>query len=189
MTVRLGGLRLEYKLIQIQSRDAGPREARLRFDIGAGTQDLGFRGDLDILFACEAAVPVTLEVLDTDQRPTIASFVIRDEAGRTYPSSSRRLAPDFWFQPQVYRQFGRDGRPCPRSSYTRRGRSRGPEYEVREADDRGSESRQRIASRLPAQAAGSHLAKLGWFSGDHHIHARGLRALRAADRRESRPPT
>ena len=37
---------------------------------------------------------------------TMASFIFRDKMGRVYPSPSRRLAPDFFFHPQVYRQSG-----------------------------------------------------------------------------------
>src|SRR6185437_9863668 len=89
----LSGLALEYRLLQIQSRDAGRREARIGFNVGQGTQDLGFRSDVDVLFTCEPAVPVVLDVRDTDGRPAMASFLIRDASGRVYPSQSRRLAP------------------------------------------------------------------------------------------------
>src|SRR5262249_48204220 len=65
----LSGLDVEYCLIQIYSRDAGHREASIRFNVGQGTQDLGFRSDVDILFNCEPAVPVVLEVYDEDGRP------------------------------------------------------------------------------------------------------------------------
>ena len=54
----LSGLALEYRLLQIYSRDAGQREAKISFNVGQGTQDLGFRSDVDILFTCEPAVPV-----------------------------------------------------------------------------------------------------------------------------------
>ena len=46
----LSGLTLEYGIIQIYSRDAGKREAKISFNVGQGTQDLGFRSDVDILF-------------------------------------------------------------------------------------------------------------------------------------------
>ena len=104
----LSGLDVEYRLLQIYSRDAGPREAKIRFDVGQGTQDLGFRSDVDILFTCEPAVPVVLDVHDEDGRPVMASFLIRDALGRVYPAQSRRLAPDFFFHPQIYRQTGED---------------------------------------------------------------------------------
>ena len=38
----LSGLSLEYRIVQIHSRDAGKREAKISFDVGQGTQDLGF---------------------------------------------------------------------------------------------------------------------------------------------------
>ena len=64
----LSGLAVEYRLLQVYSRDAGRREAKISFDVGQGTQDLGFRSDVDILFTCEPAVAVTLDVLDDDGR-------------------------------------------------------------------------------------------------------------------------
>ena len=35
------------------SRDRGQREAKLAFDVGQGTQDLGFRNEVNLLFDCE----------------------------------------------------------------------------------------------------------------------------------------
>jgi len=55
----LSGLEVEYRIIQIHSRDQGPREAKLRFDVGQGTQDLGFRSDVNILFRAEPATEET----------------------------------------------------------------------------------------------------------------------------------
>src|SRR5262245_34818985 len=49
----LSGLGLEYRIIQIYSRDAGKREAKISFNVGQGTQDLGFRSDVDVLFQAE----------------------------------------------------------------------------------------------------------------------------------------
>ena len=170
MLAKLGGLRLEYRLIQIRARDAGALEARLKFDVGAGTQDLGFRGDLDILFRSEPAVPVTLDVREADGRPTIASFLVRDAQGRSYPSSSRRLAPDFWFQPQVYRRTGETIDLAPGRYTVEVGR--GPEYEVEtrtiEVPKGATAHRESFTLRRWID-----LAKLGWYSGDHHIHAAG----------------
>ena len=48
----LSGLELEYRIVQIYSHDAGRREASLAFDVGQGTQDLGFRNEVPILFEC-----------------------------------------------------------------------------------------------------------------------------------------
>ncbi|MEE3074738.1 MAG: hypothetical protein VX739_03600, partial [Planctomycetota bacterium] len=94
LTPNLSGLAVDYRLMQIYSRDRGKREASLSFDVGQGTQDLGFRNEVPILFECLPAVGVELEVIDHDGEPTTASFVFRDSTGRVYPARSRRLAPD-----------------------------------------------------------------------------------------------
>ena len=124
----LSGLPLEYRLIELYSRDVGRREAKLVFDVGQGTQDLGFRNEVNLLFHCEPAVEVTLEILDVDGRPTTAHFVIRDEKNRVYPSMSRRLAPDFFFHEQIYRHSG-ESVMLPPGKYTVT-YGRGPEYRV-----------------------------------------------------------
>jgi hypothetical protein len=49
---RLSGSRREYRTLYLRSRDAGPREAMFRFDVGQGTEDLGFRGEVPVLFQC-----------------------------------------------------------------------------------------------------------------------------------------
>jgi hypothetical protein len=48
----LGGLKVEYRVISLYSRDVGQREAKLSFNVGQGTQDLGFRSEVDVLFRC-----------------------------------------------------------------------------------------------------------------------------------------
>src|SRR5713101_4982240 len=106
MRPRLSGLELEYRIIQIYSKEAGKREARLSFNVGQGTQDLGFRSDTDILFITRPATKVTFRVRDSDDRPTTGSFLIRDSQKRVYPSQAKRLAPDFAFHPQIYRADG-----------------------------------------------------------------------------------
>jgi hypothetical protein len=50
-TPRLSGRRLEYRVLRLTARQAGKREATLTFDAGQGTQDLGFRAEVPILFA------------------------------------------------------------------------------------------------------------------------------------------
>jgi hypothetical protein len=53
----LCGLELEYRIVQLYSRDEGQREASLSFDVGQGSQDLGFRNEVPILFGCSPAEP------------------------------------------------------------------------------------------------------------------------------------
>jgi hypothetical protein len=78
----------------------------LTFDVGQGTQDIGFRNETAVLFESARGVEVVLNVLDDDGTPTMGQFVIRDGQGRVYPARSRRLAPDFFFHDQIYRQHG-----------------------------------------------------------------------------------
>ncbi len=168
----LSGLSLEYRIVQIYSRDAGKREARFVLDVGQGTQDLGFRSDVDILFTCAPAVAVVLDIRDEDGRPTIASFVFRDRMGRVYPSPSRRLAPDFFFHPQVYRQSG-ESVLLPPGNYQVEV-ARGPEYLVQTGSITVPDSRNTKSVRQSFRLKRwIHLAKLNWYSGDHHVHAAG----------------
>jgi hypothetical protein len=47
---RLHGGRVEYVLLRLTACEAGKREATFRFDVGQGTQDLGFRAEVPVLF-------------------------------------------------------------------------------------------------------------------------------------------
>lgn len=165
----LSGLKLEYRIIELYSRDAGRREAKLEFDVGQGTQDLGFRNEINVLFDCEPAVNVKLGVLDDDGKPTTGQFTIRDERGRVYPSRSRRLAPDFFFHDQIYRHDGESISLPPGKYHITY--SRGPEYKTREREitvpnSASHEEKFRLERWIK-------MADHGWFSGDHHIHAAG----------------
>lgn len=165
----LSGLLVEYRIVQIYSRDRGKREATIAFDVGQGTQDLGFRSEIAVLFECRPAVPVRLMVLDDDGKPTTAHFVIKDEQRRIYPARSRRLAPDFFFHDQVYRADSEEVLlPAGEYEVTY---GRGPEYLLLKRTievPRGEEHRE--AFRLKRWIK---LADLGWYSGDHHVHAAG----------------
>ncbi len=168
MRPRLSGLELEYRILQIYSKQAGKREAKLSFNVGQGTQDLGFRSDIDLLFLTKPATKVTFRVLDSNDHPTTGSFTIRDNQDRIYPSQAKRLAPDLAFQPQIYRANG-EFVLLPPGAYTVE-YTRGPEYRKKhqkiEVKDRPIE----VAFRLDRWI---DPAKMGWYSGDHHIHAAG----------------
>ncbi len=169
LTPQLSGLELEYRIIQLYSRDHGKREAKLSFNVGQGTQDIGFRNDADILFICRPSVDVTLRVLDEQGRPTTAHFIIRDARGNVYPSQAKRLAPDFHFHPQVYRSDGEKIR-LPAGDFKVEF-TRGPEYLVKtQTITIAAGKPQALTFRLERWI---DLAKLGWYSGDHHIHAAG----------------
>ncbi len=46
----LNGQHVEYVILRLVARQAGKREALLKFNVGQGTQDLGFRAEVPILF-------------------------------------------------------------------------------------------------------------------------------------------
>ena len=164
----LSGVGLEYRIIQVYSRDAGQRSAVLSFDVGQGTQDLGFRSDITLVFGCKSASDVAIRVLDENQEPTTASFLIRDSQNRVYPARSKRLAPDFGFHPQIYRADGETVR-LPQGKFTVSCR-RGPEYYEQTQELEVGDQPASLEFSLKRWV---DPAALGWWSGDHHIHAAG----------------
>ena len=174
MSRTLSGLEVEYSIALVYSSEAGQREATLAFDVGAGTQDLGFRAELPVLFHVDPAVPVVTRIRDQDGTPSAARITIRDADGRVYPPQVKRLAPDFFFQPQIYRL---DGQPIllPPGKFTVTS-SRGPEYVDQEQElvvpepaSGGSEP-----VTLPIQLRRwVDPTQFGFYCGDHHIHGAG----------------
>ena len=111
---------------------------------------------------------VTFEVTDADGSPCMAAFEIQDSESRVYPAQTKRLAPDFFFQRQVYRESGEVIR-LPPGNYVVKC-SHGPESII--------ENRQLIVGKEPVKFTYQakrwiDTAKHGYWSGDHHIHAAG----------------
>ena len=132
-------MELEYRVLQLYSKDAGKREAKLIFDVGQGSQDLGFRNEVDILFTAVPAAKVTLRVLDSTASPPPARFPIRDEMRRVYPSADQApCTGDFFFHPQVYRADGESRRCCRRAVHDRVWPGTGVSNEERKAGDYGN---------------------------------------------------
>ncbi len=218
----LSGLKLEYAIVQIYSKDVGQREANIGFHIGQGSQDIGFRNAIDILFNCRPSVSVIFNVKDDDGAPVMASFVITDGLERItngeelpsdyrlslarreydtlgspdfqenekykfsipapvkrltgiYPLPSRRVAtsdtyPDFFFHPQVYRTDGEHVLLPPGTydiTFTR-----GPEYipQTKQIVVPPEVETFEVSFQLKRWI---HMASLGWYSADHHVHAAG----------------
>ncbi|MDP6443773.1 MAG: CehA/McbA family metallohydrolase [Pirellulaceae bacterium] len=169
LTGSLSGLRVEYALAVIYSVDAGKREATLAFDVAQGNQDIGFRGATAVLFNIQPATPVKLNILDFDGQPTTARLEFKDAGGRTHPAQLKRLAPDLFFQPQIYRHDGEYVLLPPGPIEMRY--SRGPEYrELTRFIEVPRRGRGEILVRLERWV---RPAAYGFFSGDHHIHAAG----------------
>ena len=234
MKPKLSGLPLEYKIVQIYTSAQGNKEGKFNFHIGQGTQDIGFRNSVDILFEIDPAVKVKLEVRDTDGTPTMASFIFTDGVERLrddhakdpfpddyrltlarmqsweepgaqrgenwgsvmfgkpafmydsvvseqsklvgiYPLPARRTAlvdeyPDFFFQAQVYRADGEHVYLPPGKYQVRYGR--GPEYLKRSKEIEVPPDVDSLTVSF-ALERWVHMAELGWYSSDHHIHAAG----------------
>jgi len=211
LLANLSGYKLEYAVVQIYCKDAGQREATIGFNVGQGTQDIGFRNTIPILFTIKPAVNVTLHVKDEDGSPAMASFLITDGIERIfndtvnnvmkadfrlaaaerefpndeykipkkltgiYPLPSRRVAsydeyPDFFFQPQVYRSDGEHIK-LPPGKYTVT-YIRGPEY-IQQTTQLVIPQNVTTYDATFKLKRWIDMAKLGWHSGDHHVHAAG----------------
>ncbi|MCH7725502.1 MAG: CehA/McbA family metallohydrolase, partial [Planctomycetes bacterium] len=169
MTHKLSGLEVEYAIVLIYSSEAGKREATIGFDVGAGTQDIGFRGEVPILFDIRPAIPVKLSIKDNDGTPTTARLTFRDQRGRVYPSQAKRLAPDFFFQPQIYRKDG-DIVLLPPGKFTLES-CRGPEYKFVKQNVVVTKGK---SARVPIKLERwINPMDFGFYCGDHHIHGAG----------------
>jgi len=138
MAQRLSGLGIEYVILQVYSRDRGQRSAQLAFNVGQGTQDIGFRNDILVVFDSKPARSVLLHV--TDEKGGHLSLRL------SFAIASSVFIP---FHPSGSRPISRSSRrstawresasACPRDptpSSTRAGRSISPSL-------RNSQSRQR----------------------------------------------
>ncbi|MEO2026934.1 MAG: CehA/McbA family metallohydrolase [Fuerstiella sp.] len=169
MTSRLSGLQAEYLLALIYSSEAGQREATIVFDIGEGTQDLGFRSEVPVLFSVAPAIPVTLKINDFDGTPTTARLEFRDRDGRIYPPQAKRLAPDFFFQPQIYRNDG-DVVLLPPGEFELVS-NRGPEYLRNSQNLAVIEGKENVVEVNLERWVNP--MTFGFYCGDHHIHGAG----------------
>jgi len=207
LSPNLSGLALEYAVVQVYTKDKGAREIELGFNVGQGSQDIGFRNSIHLLCNISRSVKVKLLVMDDDGSPAMASFIITDGKERIlddtikdrrhtdyhytlaedefgvlqkqlrgiYPLPSRRMAetdeyPDFFFQPQVYRSNG-EYVDLPPGTYNVK-YTRGPEYITQQSTlvvPAGVDS----TSASFTLKRWINMAKLGWYSGDHHVHAAG----------------
>jgi len=225
----LSGVKLEYSVLQIYTKETGRREAKIGFHVGQGTQDIGFRSAVDILFDCQPTTKVVFRIKDYDGKVApMASLIITDgierivedqnrlninggttprgrplpkdyrlalasrqaweERGESeltgspakrlvgiYPLPSRRLAaldefPDFFFHPQVYRADG-EHVFLPAGDYEIT-LTRGPEYLPQTQHIRIPSGKKVYHVNLQL-TRWIHMAKMGWYSADHHVHAAG----------------
>ena len=155
----LSGLKVEYVLLLVYSSESGRRSAVLELE-GASTA---------VEFDIAPAVPVRLVLHEEDLAPTTARLSFTDRLGHVYPPQPKRLAPDLFFQKQIYRYDGETVLLPPgefKVTY-----SRGPEYLALQKDV--TVPRTGEASLALVLRRWIHPKKYGYYSGDHHIHAAG----------------
>ncbi len=169
MTRQLSGMEVEYAIALIYCSENGRREATIGFDVGAGTQDIGFRGEVPVLFQIQSAQSVKLSIRDFDDSPTTARLTFRDKLGHVFPSQLKRLAPDFFFQPQIYRADG-DTVLLPPGQFELTF-NRGPEYKtLRQSVTVAESGETEIVLQLQRWV---NPMDFGFYCGDHHIHGAG----------------
>ena len=158
--------------MQLYSRDVGKREAKLGFDVGQGTQDLGFRNEVDDPVRVRAGrAGEARRCSTTTAQPTTGQFVVSRHAGPrlsrrgrggwppTSSSTTRSIAPTA-------------KRCCCRRASTKSTYTRGPEYLHLKQIDHRARTRPSITKSFRLKRW-IKLADLGWYSGDHHVHAAG----------------
>lgn len=171
MNPELSGLEVEYVIALIYSSESGRREATLSFDVGQGSQDLGFRGEVPVLFNVKRGIPVPVHVLDFDGKPTTARFEFIDRQGHVFPPQAKRVAPDLFFQKQIYRADGETVLLPPGEFTLYYGR--GPEY-LWVKDTLSVEAGQGHSPEIKVKLQRwINPAASGYYSVDHHIHASG----------------
>ena len=168
MTSSLSGLEVEYVIALLSSTEAGKREATLAFDTGQGTQDLGFRAELPVLFDIHPVVEVKLSIKDQDGTPTVARLQFEDAQGHVFPPQAKRLAPDFFFQKQIYRADGGTVL-LPPGKFTMWS-GHGPEYHWKKSAIEITPQSRELEIHLERWV---NPADFGFYSGDHHIHPAG----------------
>jgi hypothetical protein len=169
MTERLSGLKVEYAIALLYSHEAGKRDATIGFQLGDGAEPSASSNQAKIQFDMKPAVRVVLNLADENGRETVARLLFQDSQEHVYPPQAKRIAPDLFFQPHIYRASGEYVLLPPgkfRVQY-----SRGPEYRVVSRDiEIPTAAEHRLDLKLERWI---DAAKFGFYSGDHHIHAAG----------------
>jgi hypothetical protein len=174
MNGRLSGLSVEYAIAQIYCSVEGRHQATLQFSLldengGEQKPPASAAGEMKLELKSRPALAVRLSIKEDDGNPTVARLLFHDALGHVYPPQAKRLAPDFFFQPHIYRVDGETVLLPPGKFAVQS--SRGPEYRVvrRELTVKRAEEN---TLDVPLERW-IDPAAFGFYSGDHHIHAAG----------------
>jgi hypothetical protein len=172
----LNGFEIEFRVIELCSRDRGERWARFSFGVGRGGSYYFRQSEwaaannqgLELEFHCVPSHDVNIRVADVDGQSCVAAITIKDPHGHVYPSQILRLPPDMAFQPHVYRGDG-EAVTLPEGTYTVEC-WRGPEYVRKVRHIHVTEPVEEVRVNLERWI---DPAVWGWYPGDVHIHAAG----------------
>ena len=168
----LGGLKLEYRIIQLYSRDA-EAGARRRFPWtwARARRIWVFAMRRMCCSTAWPALPVTLRVLDENSEPTTAAFAtIRDPQGAGFLSlAEQTVGAGFCLSSAGGIRGDGEVVNLPNGTYAVEF-SRGPESLVEKRNITVAGQPQTLEFKVKRWIDPS---KLGWWSGDHHIHAAG----------------
>jgi hypothetical protein len=111
---QLSGFEIEYRVVELCSRDRGERRTRFSFGVCRGGSYPQYQAEwsllnaqgLELEFHCAPSHEVTMRVADADGQSCVAALTIKDLYDHVYPSQIIRLAPDMSCQPHVYRGDG-----------------------------------------------------------------------------------
>ncbi|MBL8853417.1 MAG: CehA/McbA family metallohydrolase [Planctomycetaceae bacterium] len=165
LDTQLSGLELEYRILLISSVRVGTQLGKLAF---SPSGENGTWANTNITVETVPATKVEFRVTDADGSACMGCFEIRDSLGRVYPAQPKRLAPDFFFQTQIYRETG-EAIMLPRGTYTvvcSHGPESVPETKTIQVGEHPIVIDYQVERWIDT-------AKMGYWSGDHHIHAAG----------------
>lgn len=168
-TRSLSGLAVEYAVLLMAADTPGRLPVTLRWGVTDDSGKVPQWAEAELTVNVQQAQAVRLQVRDERNQPSTARLTIRDAQGRVYPPQARRVAPDLFFEPQIYRHDG-ETVLLPAGKYIVES-GRGPEY-VRQSQELtvSADGETRWSLTL---ARWVDPAAAGFFGGDHHIHAAG----------------
>jgi hypothetical protein len=178
------GLPVEYRVVHVYSRDAGPKavtasfspiDSDLKMPRGNSDEQMQryslqnrYAKSLRLEFDAAPARDVVFDIRDVDGRSCVAAVTVKDDDGRVYPARALRLAPDMYFHDHVYRSAG-EPIPLPDGAYAVTA-TRGPEYLPVSTTIEVGEQSADVELRLRRWV---DPAARGYYSGDPHIHGGG----------------
>ena len=159
---RLSGVDLEYRILQLYSRDAGKRAAVIAFNVGQGTQDIGFRNDVDGVRSIAYRRRRSRSRVKRRERAADDRLVRRSATGArsrvppSVPSASRRTSRSTRSDLPLR---GRASSKLPPGSFEDRPASRGPEYVLTRQRELDRRATSQPRSDVRPRSAGSTQSK------------------------------